>query len=61
MERGAWGVLVHVVAKTQTQLSDYYTHTHTHSLKCVSAQGFTFSDVGTVFAQGPKVHEREGM
>ena len=59
MERGAWRVIVHAVAKTQTQLSDY--HTHTHSLKCVSAQGFTFSDVGTVFAQGPKVHEREGM
>ena len=31
MEREAWQVIVHAVAKTQTQLSDYHTHTHTHT------------------------------
>ena len=30
MDRGAWQATVHRVAKSQTQLSDSYTHTHTH-------------------------------
>ena len=29
MDRGAWRATVHGVAKSQTQLSDSHTHTHT--------------------------------
>ena len=30
MNRGAWQATVHGVAKSETQLGDSYTHTHTH-------------------------------
>ena len=30
MDRGAWRATVHRVAKSQTQLSDFHTRTHTH-------------------------------
>ena len=32
MDRGAWQVIVHGVAKSWTQLSDTHTHTHTHRI-----------------------------
>jgi len=32
MDRGAWWSTVHGVAKSQTQLNDYHTHTHTNKL-----------------------------
>ena len=31
MDRGAWWVIVRGVAKSQTQLSDRYTHTYTQT------------------------------
>ena len=33
MDRGAWWSTVHGVAKSQTQLNDYHTHTHTEQAK----------------------------
>ena len=55
MERGAWWVTVHGVTKTLTQLSNYHPPPKkTHSLKCVSAQDFTFSDVGPLIHKVPK-------
>ena len=30
MERGAWLYMVHKIAKSQTQLSNYHFHKHTH-------------------------------
>ena len=33
MDRGAWWPAVHMVTKSQTQLSTH-THTHTHTLLC---------------------------
>ena len=38
MDRGAWQATVHVVAKSQTQMSDQvYTRMHTHTQNCIYA------------------------
>ena len=39
MDRGAWQVIVHGVAKSWTQLSDTHTHTHTHTQNNLSWLG----------------------
>ena len=31
MDRGVWWAMVHLVAKSQTQLSHFHFHTHTHT------------------------------
>ena len=46
VDRGTWWATVHVIAKSQTQLSSYHTHTHTHTHSALQDDTHTvFGDI----------------